>query len=749
VLSTAPSPGPETLGLAPLSPPTGHRWLAPLLLVVITFLFTCVVFGLYTGAHPGTDQDGYLMTAREIAEEGRLWFTPADPYQFAGNMCIMTAPYETPSMTQPAHYRIYAKYPPGYPLLAAGARLLAGPEAMYWVNPLCAIAAIWMSYFLFRQALTPGVALLGVLLLAANPLTLLYADDANSHASVLFCVVVGFWGLLSWWRTDSLWRGFIGGLALGYACTIRYSEFLLVLPVLFAALVNLRWNRRRLLSCALLVLGWAIPVGILATICWVHFGAPWRTGYSFCHEDTGFGWKYFIGDNTEPTNPLKMGNWATLIQQLNHIGLFVFWPLALGGLLIMLTRAWRLGLVIALWVLPSTVLYLFYYWAPQGEQTSGYLRFFLTVVPGFLFAALWICQRVLALAEHDRHSSPPPWPSLVLVTLVALTAGGWIVFYYTPPEGTASWRYFIAAGFLLLALAIWIWERPIAARVAPLAVGFGALVALACGINVLNVVPQLENIHAINTALHQSIDAVHAAAPTGAMVIADEQLCNQLDAIGGYRLYNVQLFTPLGFTAAKRIYEKKQDATDDPNPLQWERAQFYMELLGRRADATNWVMRPPREKNADLIELARRAILDGQRVLLVIRSDDKRFTAAQLLPTAPGITSKKLTVWTSVQPVSPGGVPWFAGLRRPAAPAAKNRATAGDWVIYELYMDSTALHPAATPEPTAKSPPSTRPIPATRPVPRSVPATRSATTTPATLPATAPAAAPATAPATN
>ncbi|MEI8196570.1 MAG: hypothetical protein WCI73_11725, partial [Phycisphaerae bacterium] len=426
-----------------------RRGLPILLLIGIVSLFAVVIGCFHTNSHFGTDQNGYLMTARHLVEEGRLWFVPENPYQFAGSMCIMTKPYDPPSMTQPAAYRIYAKYPFGYPALAALARWLAGIDAMYLVNPICTVAALWMSYFLFRQALTPLLSLLGTILLATNPLTLVYANDANSHASVLLCVIVGFWGLLSWWRKETAdltskgwlagfgagWRGLIGGFALGYACTIRYTEGLLVLPVLFVALTNLRFNRRRMVSCGLVVLGWAIPVAVLAGVCWAHFGAPWHTGYSFCKEDTGFAWKYFTGANDEPTNSFKQGNWATLIQQLNVSGLFALWPLALLGLLMMFNRAWRLGGVLILWVVPSTVLYMFYYWAPQGDLTVGYLRFFLDVVPGLIFAALWLAEHAMeraAAPPPDLTASagrtPAPWPGLILVTLVGLGVAAWIIY---------------------------------------------------------------------------------------------------------------------------------------------------------------------------------------------------------------------------------------------------------------------------------------------------------------------------------
>src|SRR5205085_5977703 len=97
-------------------------------------------------------------------------------------------------------------------------------DGMYLVNPLCTVLACYFAYFLCRQLVSPFASLMGVAWLACNPLTLVYATDANSHASTLLCVCAGFWGLLSWMRLGGQgkanWRGFLGGFALGYACTI-------------------------------------------------------------------------------------------------------------------------------------------------------------------------------------------------------------------------------------------------------------------------------------------------------------------------------------------------------------------------------------------------------------------------------------------------------------------------------------------------------------------------------------------------
>ncbi len=383
------------------SPPVIAPWIAPIeehprrwivypCLLLLGVLIAYQSAAYYVPSHGGTDQNGYLATARLILEQHTLHFIPESPFQFVGRMMVLTD-----------DGKIYAKYPFGYPLLAAVARHFGGADAMFMVNPICTALACFFSFFLFRSVLGNFASLMGVICMACNPVTLVYANDANSHAPTLLCVVVGFWGLMTWWQKGRAWRGFIGGLALGYACTVRYTEFLLVLPILFATLGRARFRLRQIPLHLAAIIGWAIPILAMSIQLWISFGAPWRTGYSLCREQTGFGLEYLLGG----PEPDKQGNWATLLYQLNHTGLFLLWPAALGGMLALFGHSWRLASLLALWIVPSTLLYLFYYWAPTGETTTGYLRFFLTVFPGMLLAGLWVLDRGLNLNRFIRALS--------------------------------------------------------------------------------------------------------------------------------------------------------------------------------------------------------------------------------------------------------------------------------------------------------------------------------------------------------
>ncbi len=365
--------------------PENHprRWISYALLVILVGLVAWAIAGFHQPANSGVDQNGYMTTARMLVEYHRLYFKPHNPFQFVGHMMIQTP-----------DGRIYAKYPPGMGVLGALAWMIGGgPGAMYLVDPVCTVLACLLSFFIFRRMLGNFLALMGVIWLACNPVTLTYANDANSHGAALFFTVLGFWNLLAWWEKGSVWRGMLAGLALGFCCWIRYTEFLWVVPLIFV--VALQWwsARRPSWECMVVLAAFCIPVAILAGIQWVAFGEPWRTGYAFCKEQTGFSWKYFIG-NPGGIHP-RQGNWQTVLEQFSNLGLFLLFPLAIAGLVRLFWVHWKPALMLVLWVVPSATLYMFYYWAPTNINTTGYLRFFLDIFPALILAALWLLDQAM------------------------------------------------------------------------------------------------------------------------------------------------------------------------------------------------------------------------------------------------------------------------------------------------------------------------------------------------------------------
>ena len=59
-----------------------------------------------------------------------------------------------------------------------------------------------------------------------------------------------------------VWRGILGGFFLGFACMIRYTEGLLILPIALAAICSLLWKDwRSYVRNDVPALAWLVPVG--------------------------------------------------------------------------------------------------------------------------------------------------------------------------------------------------------------------------------------------------------------------------------------------------------------------------------------------------------------------------------------------------------------------------------------------------------------------------------------------------------
>ncbi|MGH7214734.1 MAG: hypothetical protein ACREIT_08220, partial [Tepidisphaeraceae bacterium] len=269
-------------------------------------------------AHQGVDQNGYIVGGKMLAQHWTMKFVPSlpgsaatfDPHQFVGRMWV-GADHGT------ASERYYPKYPIGLPLLFAVAMKLGGASGgavlVYWINPVAMTLATFATFYLLRLVGGSFLALLATIAFATSPVTLGLTNEVNSHATTVCCVAWGMFFLLRWWQEGGdapdcetasegedrsrWWRWFLvsgaslrrigAGVLLGYACTIRYTEGLLVVPLVLVALFNLRWRDwRSWVDSALLGAWWAVPVLALLTYNVRAIGS--LTGYDTTNESTGF-----------------------------------------------------------------------------------------------------------------------------------------------------------------------------------------------------------------------------------------------------------------------------------------------------------------------------------------------------------------------------------------------------------------------------------------------------------------------------
>ena len=386
----------ETFPL-PTSEPARTRGIFLAVALLAAAGFFAVLHAYWVPADPNVDENAYLVSGKLLAATGSPGFVPPDPYALVGKMWIGTA-----------DGRFYPKYPLGQPLLVAAAIKAAGPAAAFLVNPLLMALAVLGVFLLVREAAGSPAGLLAMLALALSPVVLAETNDPDSHAASLAFTVWGMFLLLRWWRTGKLGAAALAGLLLGYSAIVRYTEGLLLLPLLLVVLFRLgrKPDRRSLGAAAVLLAGWALPIA--AQVAFNLRALHSLTGYDTTHESTAFSTAYFAH------------NWQLTARQLFTLGLPFVLPLAVIGLAVLAWRERRLGIVLWAWLLPNTFLYTAYYWALENDGVN-FLRFFLSVFPPLVLGLGWLLTRPLPGPGWLRQGLQP---ALALALVLACGAYG-------------------------------------------------------------------------------------------------------------------------------------------------------------------------------------------------------------------------------------------------------------------------------------------------------------------------------------
>jgi len=349
--------------------------------LAIIGLVAAIYMLFWVPVHTGVDQNGYLVGGKMFAQGATSKLTPTspvtgqpDPYLFVGRMWVgadLGLPTE----------RYYPKYPVGLPILIAGALKIGGPAAAHLISPVCSALALLATFLLLRQLVGSFLGIIGLFLVACSPVFLELSINPNSHAADLFFVCWGMYFLFKWMVAGGYRWALGAGFFLGYSVTVRYTDGLLILPILWSILTATQWKRpdSRLQAMAMLA-AWAVPVVYLAVF--NLYSLQSLTGYDPTNESTGFSWEYFTD------------NWENMFRQLNAVALFLLFPLGLAGLAFIPWWHHRLGVWLLLWVAPTLLLYTAYYWAPTGSNNTSYLRFFLALLPGLAAAGMIVVAHI-------------------------------------------------------------------------------------------------------------------------------------------------------------------------------------------------------------------------------------------------------------------------------------------------------------------------------------------------------------------
>jgi len=237
--------------------------------------------------------------------------------------------------------------------------------------------------------------------MAMNPVFNQQAIWCFAHMAAACCLVWSVYFIALWSERGRLWQVFVAGLLLGCIPAIRYPEALFVLGVGVFILLH-RPERRRIWLHALVgVAGVAIPLGLLLVRNQVAFGAFWRTAYMLTNEQTAFGWSYFTG------------HLVGYVRGLHASGIGLFFPLGMLGIAMMCgIRQWRrVGVLLALLIVPITLLYMAYYWSNAGDGLA--MRFLVPTFACYALAGTWLLARV-----NERAPALARW--LVIVTALVL-----------------------------------------------------------------------------------------------------------------------------------------------------------------------------------------------------------------------------------------------------------------------------------------------------------------------------------------
>jgi hypothetical protein len=298
---------------------------------------------------------GHVVNQQPIATEAP-WPRPAEAFIPVGHVRAYSPPGATVPMC-----------PPGYPLMMAMVRLIAGRTAMFAVVPLLGALAVWWTFVLGRRIGGAAAGATAGVLLAASPpfLYQVVQPMTDIPAAALWA---GAMVAVTSERFVSGWRGaLVGGLATGAALIVRPN----LLPVAgVAALVvcthrPLSWRvvLRTWVGFAIGVAPFAIAVGGLQN---TMYGGPFKSGYG----DLDF---LFRLDHVWP-NLQRYPVWL-LRTETPIVLLALLAPRLAPGALARRQAVWLLGMAAA--VLACYIPY-------EVFDAWWYLRFLLPAYPALL-----------------------------------------------------------------------------------------------------------------------------------------------------------------------------------------------------------------------------------------------------------------------------------------------------------------------------------------------------------------------------
>src|SRR5262249_5897406 len=118
---------------------------------------------------------------------------------------------------EPDGYRIVPQYPPGLPLMMAGAKLVAGQCAIFWIVPVCGGVLVAATHAIGMRLQRPAVGLAAAWIVATSPTLLFMAIAPMSDVPAAAAWAVAIACVLGETRVSAI----AGGVAAAIAIMIR------------------------------------------------------------------------------------------------------------------------------------------------------------------------------------------------------------------------------------------------------------------------------------------------------------------------------------------------------------------------------------------------------------------------------------------------------------------------------------------------------------------------------------------------
>ena len=244
--------------------------------VALAAAIVAVLTGLGIGTWTAGSADAY-----GYVSQSQLWRTGA---LIQAEPLASKVPWPQPEWSlSPLGYRpaagpgaIVPTYPPGLPLVMAGASVIAGFNAVFWVVPLLGGLAVWMTYRLGRQIGTPVSGAVGALLLTLSPVFLYQIAQPMSDVPVTAWWTGALTGMLAG-------NPLVAGLCAAAAVLTRPNLVVLAAWLLLWLVWREHQAGRAWRAVTAAALRFAVPVAVaaggLAVLNTHLYGHPWATGY--------------------------------------------------------------------------------------------------------------------------------------------------------------------------------------------------------------------------------------------------------------------------------------------------------------------------------------------------------------------------------------------------------------------------------------------------------------------------------------